>query len=395
MHKITNRHRTETQHKNGVIIPFLAVGFVVMIALLMFTVDISYMQMVRTELRVAADVAVKAGVVTLRETQDVDKSKAKVQEILRVNQVAGKALEISDENIAIGNSTQAEDGSWKFNDGKKPFNSIKLEVGFDEKSANGTVNLFFSRYFTNSTFSPRVTAIASNTQTEIILCLDRSHSMCWDLSGNDWQYPPKIMKKKDPYKYKPDKKESRWAALTEAVDTFIDVVQKQEPKPRVALITWGSLIDENTPEGAATGLYFPASTLETQLNENDKIKMKKIVVGKSDAPMLGGTEMSTGITTSVTELEQPYVNPLASRVIILMSDGKWTHGYEPIIAAQAARDKGIIIHTIGFLNEANSTDTLRLIAETTGGKYYPASNREELIAAFTELSIQLPVVLTE
>ena len=382
-----------TPIKQGVILPFLAIGFVLMMVMLIFTVDISYMQMVRTELRVATDVAAKAGVEALRRTRSKDKAIEVVKNHIAMNKVAGKKLTLSDEDILIGNSSKQGDGSWKFIDGGTPFNSIRVTSSLSEDNANGSVNLFFGKFFGNHTFTPKVTSTASNTEVEIVLCLDRSHSMCWDMTGTDWNYPPGIPKFFS-FLFPPADTGSRWSALEEAVDLFEDVIKTQDPEPRVALVTWGSTIDNSVYEGMLTGLFFPA----TEVDETLPDPVENIPPGlyaRGDKLMLGGTEMSSGIEKAIEELEKPYVNPLATRMIILFTDGKWTHGYDPVIAAQQASDKGIIMHTIGLLDDANADTTLQKIADLTGGRYLKATNETELEQAFIELSTQLPVVLID
>jgi hypothetical protein len=81
-------------------------------------------------------------------------------------------------------------------------------------------------------------------------------------------------------------------------------------------------------------------------------------------------------------------------VIILMTDGQWNEGRNPIRAAEDARDKGIIVHVVTFLPDAVSSDAQQ-VATTTGGLYIHANNEAELVAAFEKLARTLPVVLTD
>jgi len=82
----------------------------------------------------------------------------------------------------------------------------------------------------------------------------------------------------------------------------------------------------------------------------------------------------------------------AHKVLILVTDGSNTAGFEnPIVAAQAARQQGLTIYTIGVGTDAESLSrtygqqniptgitlnerVLRLIAEVTRGQYFRATN---------------------
>ena len=61
------------------------------------------------------------------------------------------------------------------------------------------------------------------------------------------------------------------------------------------------------------------------------------------------------------------------RYVILMSDGQWNTGSDPVPIAQSAHSTyGIVIYTIGFGSDVDAT-TLQSIATATDGKYYFAT----------------------
>jgi Mg-chelatase subunit ChlD len=104
--------------------------------------------------------------------------------------------------------------------------------------------------------------------------------------------------------------------------------------------------------------------------------------------------MSAGIDEGTGVLTGADVRPYAERIMILMTDGQWNQGRDPLDAASDALGSGITIHTIGLLS-AGQSSTLIDIAELTGGKYYAASNEDALEDAFRELALTLPVVITK
>jgi len=125
-----------------------------------------------------------------------------------------------------------------------------------------------------------------------------------------------------------------------------------------------------------------------------------------------GTAIGDGLATAVNRLRRV---PGESRVVILMSDGESNRGeVDPLQAAQAAAAFGIRVYTIGVGSEGVARvpvqraetgfqyaelpvgldeGALRAIAETTGGRYFRATNPRALEGIYQELDrlIQSPV----
>ena len=111
---------------------------------------------------------------------------------------------------------------------------------------------------------------------------------------------------------------------------------------------------------------------------------------KSDATAIGD-----GITTALNRLRELKAK---SKIIVLMTDGGNNAGrVDPITAAEAAKALGVKIYTIGLGNREivqqmglppgylPDGDTLRHIADLTGGKYYRAENAEKLKEIYAEI----------
>jgi len=84
-------------------------------------------------------------------------------------------------------------------------------------------------------------------------------------------------------------------------------------------------------------------------------------------PMMVRTNLSAGLDEAVEALLDPDVGSFSSKVVILMTDGQWNVGRDPIEAAKDARDAGIAVHTVSMLT--GYQPDLATIAEITGGKY--------------------------
>jgi Ca-activated chloride channel family protein len=375
----------QTPPRRGAMLVLVSALIVVLLAMTLFTVDVAYMQLTRSELRAASDAAAKAGAEALRRTKDVNQARAAVKSVASKNTIGGRPLVIRDDEIEFGSVELQSNGSWEFDGGSTPYTAVRVDAQMGGNSDNDPVQLFFADFFGDGSFEPARTSTAAHTAVEICLCIDRSHSMCFDMTGVDWKYPNGGTKSTD-YLKPPHPSQSRWGVLMKAAAAFVTVLQSQNPTPRVGVVTWGSQI-------SGGGLTFPASIIDLPLstihgNINNKLTSKSLQI------MLGATNMSAGINQAVGVLADPGVDPLATKIMILMSDGQWNQGSDPLQTAQQAKAQGIVIHTISFLSSGNEA-TLQAIADITGGKAYSADNETELKNAFISIARQLPVVLTD
>lgn len=360
----------------------VATMMIVFLVAAVFSVDVAYMQLVRTELRAASDAAAKRAVEALTSEQDSDAAIAAAVEFAGRNTVAGRPLVLTDRDVVVGQGTLRDDGSWKFRAGREPANSVQVTARMADDTPNGAVNLFLGSILGRKTFELEQRSTAAHYEQEICLAIDRSHSMCFDLSGIDWRYPSGIPSYPRGYDYPPHSTRSRWASLEGAIDLFLDVTNTLEYRPDVALVTWGSRIEN-----------FHASDVDVPLGD-DYNDIRRAIRSRGDHTMHGGTNMEAGLVEAIDVLTSGSAKPLAKKTIILMTDGQWNEGRNPQLVAQQARDAGIVIHTVTFLPGAAQYDMQR-VAEITGGRHYHAENEEALLEAFRELALSLPIVLTE
>ncbi|WP_246429025.1 vWA domain-containing protein [Pseudoxanthomonas broegbernensis] len=124
---------------------------------------------------------------------------------------------------------------------------------------------------------------------------------------------------------------------------------------------------------------------------------------------LAGRETALGdaIGLAVKRLRE---QPEGQRVLVLLTDGVNTAGVlDPVKAAELARAEGVRVHAIAFGGgAANPTlfgiqvplaqsgedvdeDTLRQVAQTTGGRFFHARDTEELAGIYAELDRLEPV----
>jgi Ca-activated chloride channel homolog len=373
----TSRCFSQRADRRGAILVLFGILIVVIFGMVAFAVDVAYMQLVRAELRAATDAAAKAGALELRLT-DGNGAAARTAaiNIAARNTVGGKALTLNGSEIELGRSVYQGDGTYRFVANQTPYTSVRVNSNLTANSAMGNVRLFFGNMLGRPTFEPQQVATASQLQQEIVLCLDRSGSMCFDLTGIDYSYPLGRNGNRPPHLTL-----SRWAALETAVDVFLDILASQRTQPRVGLVTW-----------SAADNLIPAATRDSPMTLN-YATIAAAVDARFLTNMTGATNMAAGIDEAVKQLTEPGISTLATRTVVLMTDGDWNEGRDPIAAANDAAAAGVTIHTIGFLN--NDQATLQQIAMITGGEYIYATNQADLEAAFRKIARMLPVALTE
>lgn len=173
----------------------------------------------------------------------------------------------------------------------------------------------------------------------------------------------------------------------DAVKThFTDFIQRR-PSDLIGLITFGGYatslvpltLDHDALLHVLDGVYIPGSAEDP--HRNNLIHEE------------GMTAIGDGLATALARLRDVSV---ASRIVVLLSDGENNTGaVEPLAAAQAARDLGIKVYTIGIgrdgpspfkvrdmfgresirmLDEHLDEALLREIATITGGEYFNVQN---------------------
>ncbi len=380
-------HNDICQRRGTALILFLAAlgVFLVMAA---FAVNVAYMQLVRTQLRAAADAAARAGAEALARLESVDAAKQAAIEVAAANTVGSSNLTLTTADISIGHARQlGNSGKWEFLENQQPYSSVRV-------NADQNTPLMMFGITGRQSFTPVLTSTAAFSENEICLVIDRSHSMCFDHSGVDFAYPAGTpLPPPDRVIYPPHPTGSRWASLISAVDAFLNGIATSNATQRVGLVTWASTITLADYEGGLTGREFPESSLDRPLGL-DNNQVRSLLAARSADVMLGGTNMSAGIEMGIDVLTGSDSHDFASKIMIVMSDGKWNFGSDPKLIALEAKKKKIMIHTVSFLDKADQSD-LQKIAKTTGGLYFHASNTAELEEAFRNMARSLPVVLID
>lgn len=371
-------HSCGHNRRGGMVI--LMTALILMIGILAgISVDVAWMQLVRTELRAATDATARSAAESLARTEDHTVALADAKTFAKKHTVGGQKFRLKNADIEFGRTEEQNDGTWAFTAGSTPYTAVRVSPKLDGSRNLNPASLFFANLLGVADFRPEETATAAHLYQDICLVVDRSHSMCFDTSGVSWSYPPGHSTE---YLESPHDSLSRWAFLETAIENFIDVVRNQSAEPHVGLVTWAN----------AWGVYNSSDIEVTMGNDYDGIVTAMTNRGNGEMP--GGTNMAAGMNDGISVLTGNNARPLARKVMILMSDGQWNAGDDPETVAATAAASNIVIYTISFLDGVDQT-TMINVANATGGAHYYATNETELIEAFEKIARSLPIVLTE
>lgn len=378
----SSRIDNETARRRfGVIVVLIALLLPAILAMAAFSVDVTYMQLSRAQLRAATDAAARAGGEALSRLQDLAAAHQAAKSGAAANNVGGKPLQLADDDIIFGRSARtAKGGPWVFDPGGDPINSVRVRGRRTGGSPSGPVKLFFGRAIGTPNFEPVKFATVVKLDRDICLVVDRSGSMKVDV--NDESPAPNSTTY-----CQPPGPNSRWTALSAAVDSFIAGVEETPAREKLGLVSYSN-------DNVSCGITNYKSTRDCELSDSSSG-----VAGAMDAistrAFNGMTNISAGISSGIQVLTNgSTARPFAEKVMVLFTDGRFNEGPHPVDLAKAAASQKITIHTVTFGVGANQTD-MQAVAAATGGDHYHAPSASALRDIFYEIGASMPTVLTE
>ncbi len=340
------RRHSSPRRRRGAIVVLVLFLLVALLAMAAFAVDVSYMQLTRSQLRRATDAAARAAGEAIHRTADPDAARAAAKNAARQNLVAGQPLTLRDSQIVFGNTAQAKNGKWYFTPGATPFNGVQIRSARDTASQDGPVSLFFGRFLGTGFFEPQsqTTVGRGEAPRDFALVIDRSGSMNWSAAGGGGQ--------------------SRWTVLKASLAGFFDALEES---------------NDDEPVGLAS---YSSSSRVDQWLDNDYPGTMNIV---EEIEPNGTTNINSGIIDGTSILSDAKRHrPKARKVMVVMTDGRHNTGPEPILAAEAAADEDIVIYTITFGNNADIA-RMQAVADATGGSHYHAPTASALLDVFRQV----------
>jgi Ca-activated chloride channel homolog len=143
-------------------------------------------------------------------------------------------------------------------------------------------------------------------------------------------------------------------------------------------------------QGDRVGLIFFGSAAFIQMPFTEDLDICQELMDEAQVRMAGPqTKLGDAIGLSISIFNQC---ELKDKVLILLTDGNDTGSLvAPEKAAQIARDKGIVIHTVAVGDPAAAGEqaldevTLKNISKLTEGTYFWAGNRKDLAGIYDEI----------
>jgi len=347
-----------------------------------FSVDLAHMMRVRTELRAVADLAAKAAAGELSRTQDLGMAREAAKEVAVNNQVAATNLTLVDDDIVFGHSTLQGNGAWSFQAGTNPLNSVNVNARRVDGSADGPVALFFGNLYGRDNFQTQASATALFLDVDICLVLDRSSSMKLTVGSQAGGMNPNSYWFCRPPRPGPV---SRWVALDDAIELFVDHLTNTQAVEHVAVVTFAS---NYTDRCGVTNLK---ATVDQDLSGNLSL-VNATIATRSNTVWNGATDIEAGIALGHTVLTGTSARTYSTKVMILLTDGVYTYA-NPVPAATAAANDNIFIHTITFSNGANQAD-MQAVAQAGNGNHFHAPNAAALEDVFAQIAASI-TILTE
>ena len=426
-------------NRQGVTIILFAILLPVLVLLSMIAINLAHMQLTRTELKIATDAAARAGGRAWSEFNDVDTARDFARQVAEMNTVSGQPLALSvnpaDNQMIFGESTRNGNGRFDFTPlSEAEFANGVLASGF-QVNAEREVPLFFNIRGTNS-FTPAASSVASQVERDIALVIDRSGSMfsfegqntnpgqgeqflfdtmtalyedpaneitrdeyfqsiadyqdlaeAADMRPRDRFYVPKVLDllsgdlleyatttNSDYHTETRAAKMSRWHGLEIAYDAFFDVLDATDPEELVSVVTFNN-----------------SARVDASLS-SDLAALRPI---PADIWPDGGTAVGTGMLEGFASLNVANGRPNAAQTVIVLSDGINRTGTAPTTAARqiVADNPRVVIHTVTFGAEANTTEMAE-VAAIGSGLHYHATTTLQLVEVFKKLAAVQRTVIT-
>lgn len=370
--------------RRGAILILVAFVLPVLVIMMAFAIDVAWMQLAKTELRTATDAAARAGAKVLSISQDQAAARAAALDAASRNVVAGEGLQLDAGDVQFGRSEQANSANrFVFTPANSGvINAVHVDGRRTSGSLAGPVDLFFTRLVGVEHFEPVQDATSTILDRDICLVIDRSGSMGLDLS---------VIGDRNGQNCGPLDANTRFAALNNAINGFLDELDRTFPEEQVALASYSSQFSTSC---RGYSLNFQVADIRAQLTKNHNL-IRTPMNEFMTRGIGGSTAIGEGLRRGITAVSNPQrARPFAVKTIVLMTDGLHNSGVDPRVVANEAAALDITVHTISFSAGADQA-RMRDVARITGGQHYHADTAGDLNEVFREIARTLPVLLTK
>ena len=326
-----------------------------MVMLLMFgamIINLSYIQLVDTEMRSATDAAARAAAESLARGDTVEQARLEAKRIAAANQVAGTGLQLSDDDILFGFADSPDTGRATFVVGTDEINAVRIIGRRMDGSQGGNVGVLFRGFLDDEEFTSDRTATARIQERDFCLVLDRSGSM----ASMDGGIP-----------VGGTRHVSRLTALKIACGDFVTVLRETIGREKLAVASYSTLSTRDVPLDFD---YEPTERFVSRLNAD------------------GMTNIGRGIDDGVALLFDPTRHRTVARpILVVMTDGIHNQSRDPELAAREAMaaHPNLLIHTVTFSSAAEQ-GRMRRVAAIGNGRHHHAADLTQLRRVFEEIA---------
>ena len=413
--------------RRGAIAALTAVLLPVLLILSVFAINVAYMQLTKTELKIATDAAARAAGRALSKYQDIDKAIYYATSTAKRNKVAGDNLRIRTQDVEFGWSQRTNAGHGRYVFSKvntnavrnetAQFNAVRVWGKRDSGSPDGEIDLFFKGLREFSTFDPVTSSVSTQVDRDIAMVLDRSGSMAasdiaytqylsyqwqqvptwwggwrwvqvevWDPPEMEAAYSAYVSQYINWYSHygrAPVPDASRWKSLEIAVNAFLDVLEATDQEELVSVATFSS------------SARLDLNLQETLDYDNIRNLVEDIGNGISTTYRVGGeTAIGDGIDSGFPSLIDSLGRPYAAKTVLVLTDGNNNSGSDPRFVTKNILDQHNATFDAVTVSDRADQGLMEEITKLGGGNHYHAVHAAELVTIFEKIANNLPTIIS-
>ncbi|MBU6174613.1 MAG: VWA domain-containing protein [Planctomycetes bacterium] len=358
-----------SNRRSGAMLVFLAILLPTILVLCAYVINVSYMELARTELQISIDLASRAAARTLAISENQSQAIDDAQRVLDANPCLNKKIELTSQDFIFGVATRyREEDRYTFRSGTFP-NAVKLE-------GQRTIDLpiAFPMAGIPLSFRPLKSTTAAQPDLDIAIVLDRSTSMTFSSVETSNE---SVKRAKSVIPPAPAPANSRWSRMNDAIANILSEMSKSSREETVSLTTFSDNASLDVP-------------LTTQYQDI------RYALSQHSMSFPGGkSNVTSGISQGGVSLGQKKAaKPWATRLLLLVSDGLSTSSDDPVLAAKIVASEGIMIFTITCSSDAN-VGLMSRIASEGKGKHFHSPTAAEFLDAFSEISRSMPTIIIQ
>lgn len=341
-----------------------------------FAINLSYMQLIRTEAQIAVDASASAAGRVFAITRSEDEARSAAQQAAARNPIGSKILPLDPSDFEFGIASRTSiDAPYEFTVAPAG-NSVRVTTRSLAAGVGGEIDPVFPLFGNVIQLRPLRSSTCTQLDLDIALVIDRSGSMAYS-AGEISAYPPAPMHAPAGWDFgDPVPPHARWLDAIAAVQVFISQLQSSPHNELLSLSVYNHNVSTAQP-----------LTLDYSLIVDSLTSISSDFIA-------GGTNIGDGILEGIGAVGDPLRHrPWATPVVILLTDGVHNYGTHPVDAAEVAKSQRVTLFTLTFSDEAEQA-LMQSVAEAGSGDHYHATDAAQLQAAFREIAARLPTLIT-